>query len=66
MYLPDPNNRDASGWTALMHAAAWGDIDVISWLLDYAQGWNKEDTGMLTQEYRREVGDYRMKGVVQP
>ena len=48
VYVPAPNVRDANGWTALMHACAWGDTEVVDWLLGYAQGWSRDDVGVLT------------------
>ena len=30
-----------------MHAAVWGDIDVVDWLLDYKQGWMEHEIGTL-------------------
>ena len=48
VFVPAPNVRDANGWTALMYACAWGDAEVVDWLLSYAQGWSKDDVGVLT------------------
>ena len=45
--IASPNCRDANGWTPLMHAAVWGDIDVVDWLLDYKQGWMEHEIGTL-------------------
>ena len=42
-----PNCRDAKRWTPLMYAALWGDVDVVTKLLNYRQGWMEHEIGTL-------------------
>ena len=47
VYVASPNQRDETGWTALMHACRWGRHKPVRHILRHRQGWRPRRIGRL-------------------